>query len=217
MPEHLPAPEISGDPPNLNFKLKNIKQMAAPYNPKTFLFLKSIPFNGWTFPSLGLVSPSECKVLWPTFGPRSGCISQTIKKGGPRAGKTPPKPGGLGSHGRQTLCVGLPGLSSHFPFGVPSNCGRDINLVGLLVVLVLPGPETISKPTKNAGHMKLKRSNLRPGEIGYQNLRPEVSQVANSSSPGVPWPKTIGFQSSPVETSEEGIKGNAHPESSEGS
>ncbi|KAJ9089961.1 hypothetical protein DSO57_1007528 [Entomophthora muscae] len=51
----------------------------------------------------------KCKVLWPTFGPRLGCISQTIKKGGPRAGKTLPKPGGLGSHSRQTLCVGLPG------------------------------------------------------------------------------------------------------------
>ncbi|KAJ9059466.1 hypothetical protein DSO57_1002043 [Entomophthora muscae] len=92
-----------------------------------------------------------------------------------------------------------------------------ISPLELLVVLVLPGPETISKPTKNAGHMKLERSNLQPGEIGYQNLQPEVSQVANSSSPGVPQPKTIGFWSSLVETSEEGIRGNAHPESSEDS
>lgn len=65
--------------------------------------------------------------------------------------------------------------------------------------------------------MKLERSNLRPREIGYQNPRPEVSQVANSSSLGVPCPKTIGFQSSLVETSEEGIRGNAHPESLGGS
>ncbi|KAJ9073182.1 hypothetical protein DSO57_1019231 [Entomophthora muscae] len=50
-----------------------------------------------------------CKVLWPIFGPELGCISPTIKKGGPGAGKTPLKPGGLGPHGRQTLCVGLPG------------------------------------------------------------------------------------------------------------
>ncbi|KAJ9054020.1 hypothetical protein DSO57_1018742 [Entomophthora muscae] len=36
---------------------------------------------------------AKCKVPRSTFGPGSGCISQTIKKGGPRAGKTPPKPG----------------------------------------------------------------------------------------------------------------------------
>ncbi|KAJ9089744.1 hypothetical protein DSO57_1009748 [Entomophthora muscae] len=168
-------------------------------------------------PAVDVKAPAACEVPWPTFGPRLGCISQTIKKGGPRACKTPPKPGGLGSHSRQTLYVGLPGQSSHFPFGVPSNCRKDINLVVLLVVLVSPSPETISKPTKNAGHMKLERSNLQPGEIGYQNPRPEVSQVTNSSGLGVPQPKTIGFWSSLVEMSEEGISGNAHPESLEGS
>ncbi|KAJ9071806.1 hypothetical protein DSO57_1033426 [Entomophthora muscae] len=44
----------------------------------------------------------------------------------------------------------------------------------------------LANQQKNAGHMKLERSNLRPGEIGYQNPQPVVSQVANSSGPGVP-------------------------------
>ncbi|KAJ9076928.1 hypothetical protein DSO57_1021651 [Entomophthora muscae] len=75
----------------------------------------------------------------------------------------------------------------------------------------------LAKQQKNAGHMKSEMSNLQPREIGYQNPQSVMSQVANSSGLGVPCPKTIGLQSSLVETSEEGIRGNVHPETSEGS
>ncbi|KAJ9076348.1 hypothetical protein DSO57_1027164 [Entomophthora muscae] len=70
---------------------------------------------------------------------------------------------------------------------------------------------------KNAGLMEPERPNLRPRKIGYQIPQSVVSQVANSSGPEVPRPKIIGFWSSLVETPEEGIRGNVHPESLEGS
>ncbi|KAJ9083653.1 hypothetical protein DSO57_1032597 [Entomophthora muscae] len=75
----------------------------------------------------------------------------------------------------------------------------------------------LSGQQKNAGCMNPEKPNLRPREIGYQIPQSVVSQAANSSGPEVPWPEIIGFQSSLMKTSEEGIRENAHPESLEGS
>ncbi|KAJ9059920.1 hypothetical protein DSO57_1036439 [Entomophthora muscae] len=103
------------------------------------------------------------------------------------------------------------------PLEFPPTAEETLIQLDCLLSWCCPVLKQLANQQKNVGHMKSERSNLRPGEIGNQNLQPVVSQVANSSGPGVLWPETIGFQSSPVETSEEGIRGNAHPESSEGS
>ncbi|KAJ9050239.1 hypothetical protein DSO57_1016383 [Entomophthora muscae] len=103
------------------------------------------------------------------------------------------------------------------PLESPPNVEETLIQLDCLLSWCRPVLKQLANQQKNAGHMKLERSNLRPGEIGYQNPQPVVSQVANSSGPGVPQPETIGFRSSLVETSEEGIRGNVHPESLEGS
>ncbi|KAJ9064427.1 hypothetical protein DSO57_1030763 [Entomophthora muscae] len=103
------------------------------------------------------------------------------------------------------------------PLESPPTAEETLIQLDCLLSWCCPVLKQLANQQKNAGHMKSERSNLWPGEIGSQNLQPVVSQVANSSGLGVPWPETIGFQSSLVEASEEGIRGNVHPESSEGS
>ncbi|KAJ9071406.1 hypothetical protein DSO57_1037249 [Entomophthora muscae] len=103
------------------------------------------------------------------------------------------------------------------PLESPPTAEETLIWLDCLLSWCRPVLKQLANQQKNAGHMKLERSNLRPRKIGYQNPQPVVSQVANSSGLGVPWSKTIGFRSSPVETSEEGIRGNMHPESLEGS
>ncbi|KAJ9075279.1 hypothetical protein DSO57_1037631 [Entomophthora muscae] len=68
---------------------------------------------------------------------------------------------------------------------------------------------------KNAGHMAQDVSNPWPGKTGHKISQSAESQESDSSSPGVPQPKVIRFGSPPVGTSEEGIRGNVHPESLE--
>ncbi|KAJ9082387.1 hypothetical protein DSO57_1004956, partial [Entomophthora muscae] len=126
-------------------------------------------------------------------------IVQTIEKSGLCAGKTPPKPGGLGPH--------IP-IS---PLEPPPTVEETLIQLDCLLSWCCLVLKQLAEQQKNAGRMELAKPNLWPGKIGYQILQSVVSQAANSSGPEVPQPKIIGFWSSPVETSEEGIRANAHP------
>ncbi|KAJ9065625.1 hypothetical protein DSO57_1017556 [Entomophthora muscae] len=164
-----------------------------------------------------LVAPYKCKVPRSIFGPRLGCISQTIKKVARVQAKPLQNLEDLAHTVDERFVLAFPAEVLISPLESPPTTEETLIWLDCLLSWCCLVLKQLANQQKNAGHMKLERSNLWPGEIGYQNPRPEVSQVTNSSGLGVPRPETIGFRSSPVETSEEGIRGNAHPESLEGS
>ncbi|KAJ9086687.1 hypothetical protein DSO57_1001478 [Entomophthora muscae] len=103
------------------------------------------------------------------------------------------------------------------PLESPPTAEETLIQLDCLLSWCWPVLKQLAGQQKNAACMNPEKPNLQPGEIGYQILQSVASQAANSPGPEVPQTKIIGFWSSPMETSEEGIRGNAHPESSEGS
>ncbi|KAJ9073726.1 hypothetical protein DSO57_1013149 [Entomophthora muscae] len=99
------------------------------------------------------------------------------------------------------------------PLESPPTAEETLIHLDCLLSWCCPVLKQLADQRENAGCMDPERPNLRPGKIGYQIPQSVVFQVANSSGPEVPQPKIIGFQSSLVETPEEGIRGNVHPES----
>ncbi|KAJ9071185.1 hypothetical protein DSO57_1039523 [Entomophthora muscae] len=130
-------------------------------------------------------------------------VFSRTSKDGPRAGKTPPKPGGLSSHGRWIFVLAflakvlIPPLES-------LQLGRGINLGDPCCL--------VCWSDKNTNQQK-----CRPHEVGKgQICGPEkvISKTHDQRyprqpiphGPRVPRPETIGFRSSLVEVSEEGIR-----------
>ncbi|KAJ9078317.1 hypothetical protein DSO57_1007873 [Entomophthora muscae] len=159
----------------------------------------------------------KCKVLWPTFGPGSGCISQTIKKVACVQAKPLQNLEDLAHTVDERFVLAFLAEVLIYPLESPPNAEETLIQLDCLLSWCCLVLKQLADQQKNAGHMEPAKPNLRPREIRYQTLQSVVSQDANSSGSEVPQPKIIGFQSYPVETSEEGIMGNVHPESSEGS
>ncbi|KAJ9059021.1 hypothetical protein DSO57_1006795 [Entomophthora muscae] len=103
------------------------------------------------------------------------------------------------------------------PLESPSTAEETPIQLYCLLSWCCPVLRQLADQQENAGHMEQGRLNLRSGKIGYRIPQLVVSQATNSSGPKVPQPKIIGFRSPPAGTSGEGIRGNAHPEFSEGS
>ncbi|KAJ9072163.1 hypothetical protein DSO57_1030116 [Entomophthora muscae] len=104
-----------------------------------------------------------------------------------------------------------------FPLESPPTTEETLIQLDCLLSWCRPVLKQLAGQQKNAAHMDHEKPNPRPGKIGYQIPQLVVSQVTNSPGPEVPQPKIIGFWSPLVATPEEGIRGNVHPESSEGS
>ncbi|KAJ9053035.1 hypothetical protein DSO57_1028132 [Entomophthora muscae] len=158
-----------------------------------------------------------CKVLWPTFGPELECISQTIKKVARVQAKPLQNLEDLAHTVDELFVLAFLAEVPISPLDSPPTAEETLIQLDCLLSWCCPVLKQLAGQQKNEGCMNPEKHNLRPGEIGYQIPQSVVSQAANSPGPEVPQPKIIGFWSSPMETSEEGISGNVHPESSEGS
>ncbi|KAJ9084764.1 hypothetical protein DSO57_1020841 [Entomophthora muscae] len=167
--------------------------------------------------SVNLMALRASKALWPTFGPGLGCISQTIKKVACVQEKPLQNLEDLAHTVDERFVLAFLAEVPISPLESPPIAEETLIQLDCLLSWCCPVLKQLAGQRKNAGRMNSEKPNLRPEEIGYQIPQSVVSQAANSPSPEVPWPKIIGFQSSPMKTSEEGIRRNAHPESSEGS
>ncbi|KAJ9083499.1 hypothetical protein DSO57_1034109 [Entomophthora muscae] len=103
------------------------------------------------------------------------------------------------------------------PLESPPTAEETLIQLDCLLSWCFPVLRQLEDQWENESHMEQGRINLQPRKIDYQIPQLVVSQETNSSGPEVPQPKIIRFRSPPAGTSEEGIRGNVHPESLESS
>ncbi|KAJ9088487.1 hypothetical protein DSO57_1022598 [Entomophthora muscae] len=84
------------------------------------------------------------------------------------------------------------------PLESPPTAEETLIQLDCLLSWCCPVLKQLADQQKNAGRMNPEKPNLQPKGIEYQIPQSVVSQAAKSPGPEVPWPKIIGFQSSPI-------------------